>query len=284
MVSIVLPESLHVYRCHPGKQQQQQHLQRGGPNARACSLRNMFTKQQDDSHCLAQRNWGLCLVNAVRADELAMHHRRIPEKKKGKRVSFNLEANQVLLFAVFVDPTPSIDLWWSREEMNSSQREGKLDAVVKESAHEYCRAYDRAHRQVHTVRKLTTANLGDVVKGLALGYQGLEHYSTSTAQRKQAIRSHALSVIAFQRDNKIGSDSLGWDDSSHHSCSGSSRSSRSTVNTHSTTHHINLARMVRYHSAKLSAGDRHFAAAMGKAHHMAATWANDEKHACTAAA
>jgi hypothetical protein len=147
--------------------------------------------------------------------------------------------------------------------------------VVKESAHEYCRAYDRAHRQVHTARKLTTANLGDVVKGLALGYQGLEQYSTFTTQRKKAIRNHVLSVIAFQRDSKSGSDFLGLDDSSHRSCSGSSSS---TVNTHSTTRHVKLERMVRYHSAKLSAGDRHFAAAMGKAHHMAATRADDEKH------
>jgi hypothetical protein len=193
MASIVFPESLHVYRCHPGKQQQQQHL-------------------------------------------------------------------------------------------HLSHWDGKLDAVVKESVHEYCRAFERANRQVHSARKLTTANLADLVTGLALGYHGLEHYSTFTTQRKQAIRSHVLSVIAFQRDNKSGSDFLGLDDSSHRSCSGSSRSSSSTVNTHSTTHHINLARVVRYHAAKLSAGDRHFAAAMGKAHHMAVTLADDDKHACTAAA
>jgi hypothetical protein len=274
MMSIILPGSLYVHRHHPGKQQ---HLPCEGPSI-GCSLWNKLTKLRDASNRSAHCNRRLRLVTVVPA-ELDMHHEITAEQRKCKHVSFNMEANHIHLSAALVDPTdesiPAIELWWSSEEMNSSHWDGKLDAVVKESVQEYRRAFERAHRQVHTARKLTTANLGDVVKGLALGYQGLEQYSTFTTQRKKAIRNHVLSVIAFQRDSKSGSDFLGLDDSSHRSCSGSSSS---TVNTHSTTRHVKLERMVRYHSAKLSAGDRHFAAAMGKAHHMAATRADDEKH------
>jgi hypothetical protein len=57
--------------------------------------------------------------------------------------------------------------------------------VVKESAHEYCRTYERARRQVHTSRKLDAANLEHHVTGLALGHRGLEHYSAVTAAQRK---------------------------------------------------------------------------------------------------
>jgi hypothetical protein len=271
MSSIVLPDALRVHRRHPGKHQQ--HLHRGGPNTGRCSLWSKVTKLQDASNRLAQkRNRRLRVVNAVPDG-------RISEQKKCKRVSFKVDANQVHLFVTLVDPTthesiPAVELWRSREEIQSGLCTGKLEALLKESAQAYCRAYERAHRQVHISRKLTATNLCDLVKGLALGHRGLELHSAFTAQRKKAIRHHVSSVIAFHRDNKSGSVSLGLDDSSHCSCSSSHSSS--TFNSNSTTGRVHLERTVRYYSAKLSAGDRHFAFALGKAHFMAATCANDE--------
>jgi hypothetical protein len=180
----------------------------------ARSMWSKFTSQR----CLA-------VIDSV-PDECDMHHGILSVKKQRKHVSFYLEAYQVQLIARI-----AIDLWWSPEEMYSSRRDDKLDAVVKESAHEYCRANERARRQVHTSCKLDAANLEHLVKGLARGYRGLEHYSAVAAvQRKLAVRDHALSVVQCHRDSKSGFLSKSLDDSSKHSCS-SSRSGSSTVHT-----------------------------------------------------
>jgi hypothetical protein len=212
-------------------------------------------------------------------DECNTIHGILPTNNQRKRVCFILEANQVQFIAGCTDAikgsVASIDLWWSSEEMNSSHRDGKLDALVKESAHEYCQAFERARRQVHTVHKLTTANLADLVRGLALGYRGLEHCSAAAAtQRKLAVRDHVLSVVQCYRDSKSGALSKCLDDSSKHSCS-SSRSG-STVDTANSTRHVHLKCTVRNQSTKLSAGNRHFAAALGRAEHLAASVEEDK--------
>jgi hypothetical protein len=212
-------------------------------------------------------------------DECNTIHGILPTNNQRKRVCFNLETNQVQFIAGCTDAikgsVASIDLWWSSEEMNSSHRDGKLDALVKESAHEYCRAFERARRQVHTVHKLTTANLADLVRGLALGYRGLEHCSAVAAtQRKLAVRDHVLSLVQCHRDSKSGALSKCLDDSSKHSCS-SSRSG-STVDTANSTRHVHLECTVRNQSTKLSAGNRHFAVALGWAEHLAASVEDDK--------
>jgi hypothetical protein len=204
--------------------------------------------------------------------EYNANRRKTLKSKRRKRVCFNLEANQVQLITSLVDPTngtiSAIDLWWSSEEMHASRCDGKLDAVTQESAHDYCRAYERAHRQVHTARKLSSANLAELVTGLALGHRGLEQ--NCSTKRKCAIYSHVASVIQCHRDNMVASfDSLeGSSKHSHGSTLSGSTLSGST--THSPTRNISLDRMVRNHSAKLSAGNRHFAVALGRAQHLAA--------------
>jgi hypothetical protein len=156
-----------------------------------------------------------------------------------------------------------------------------LAAAVESSVQDYCRAFERAHRQVHTDRKLTAAYLTELVAGLALGHRGLEQYGAAPAKRKHAIREHVMSVVKCHRDKLNGASSSSLDDnSSNHSrhSAGSHRSHRShrsnataaTANTSFSNTNNSLERTVRNHSAKLSAGSRHFAAAMGKAEHLAA--------------
>jgi hypothetical protein len=291
MVWTVLPVSLLVHhRLYPEGKLAEQMLCRGTTVERrlpmgGCSLlRNKLVQLQASNRSATVHHRGLHkLTSTVPANsKLDIPHGIIPEPKKRKRVSFNLEANQVQIFVRSSDlalgSIPVIELWWSSEELLSNRCNGKLDALVKESVHQYCRAYDRAHCQVHTERKLSTANLAALVRGLALGYRGLEHYSAVAAvtQRKLSVRDHVLSVVQCHRDHFSEASFHAMEDSSHGSGT-SNRSCGSTVSTHTTTGCVHLERTVRYHSAKLSAGDRHFAFALGKAHFMAATTcANDE--------
>jgi hypothetical protein len=254
------------------------------PSIAGGSLRDKFAKFKDASFRLTRQSSGLHLAETGIPAELDTHHRIIPQNKPRKSVSIDLQRNQVELVIGFAGDTTisAMELWWSSEELNSSRCDGKLAAAVEASAQDYCRAFERAHRQVHTDRKLTAAYLTDLVTGLSHGHRGLEQYGAAPAKRKNAIREHVMSVVKIHRDKQhaLSSNSLDDNSSNHSSHSlGSNRSSRSqrshttaatTATVSSSNHHNSLERMVRNHSAKLSAGNRHFAAAMGKAEHLAA--------------
>jgi hypothetical protein len=258
MVSTLLRNSLDQKASTSNVRHHLDKPQRG--NAVQPIARSMWSKLMSQ-RCLE-------VIDSV-PDECDTHHRILSVNKQRKHVSFNLEANQVQLIA-----TIAIDLWWSPEEMHASRRDDKLDAVVKESAHEYCRVYERARRQVHMARKLDAANLEHLVTGLAFGYRGLEQYSAVTAtQRKLAVHDHVMSVVQCHRDSKSGALSNSLDDSSKHS---SCSSGSSTVRTPDSTRRVNLERTVRNQSTKLSAGNRHFATALGRAEHLAAAWDDDK--------
>jgi hypothetical protein len=279
---------------HCGAEKQPSHLtmQRRGSNGGGSSqlrpilsggsLRDKFAKFKDASFRLTRQSSGLHLAETGIPAEYDTHHRTIPQNKPRKRVSFDLQRNQVeLIIGLMGDTTiTAMELWWSSEELNSSRCDGKLAAAVESSAQDYCRAFERAHRQVHTDRKLTAAYLTELVTGLSCGHRGLEQYGAAPAKRKHAIREHVMSVVKCHRDKKLNASSSNSldDNSSHHSIHslGSQRSSRSnaTAATAATSHtnqnNHSLERTVRNHSAKLSAGNRHFAAALGKAEHLAA--------------
>jgi hypothetical protein len=265
MLWILVPESLAMHR-YSDKQ-----LRIGRPRTRGHFLWNKLTKRNDASNRSTRSGKD---VDGVPAEYDAKQQPWLA-RKQSKCVSFNLEANIIYHLS---DPThasiPTFDLWWSPKEIDSSIRNEKFVASVNESVREYCRAHERAQAQVHKDRKLSSANLAELMTGLSLGHHGLELYNAAaTATHKLAVRNHVGSVIQCYRDNMNGGCSHGLDDwntrndLSHGSC-GSNRSG----NDHNATRHSSVERIVRNHSAKLSAGHRHFSAALGKADHMAAIW------------
>jgi hypothetical protein len=154
-------------------------------------------------------------------------------------------------------------IWWTLDELNASRSDGHVTAMTDSSIQKYVSAFEQAKRQVHTCRKLSSDALKDLVKGLAKGYLGLETMSNNT-KRIESIRDHVVSVVKFYRDQSKSNNPVGLNDSFH------------SVNSHtstSTNHTNNVIRdqAVRNFAAKLSAGNRHFASAMGNAEHLAAT-------------
>lgn len=220
------------------------------------SLRDKFAKFKEASFQVNRQLSGLQLVENISESE------RRPLETKGsarkRKVRFNTDRNEIRLFNL--PDVPQLELWWNSEELNTSRCDGKLSAAVDPFAQEYCRAYDRAYRQVHADRKLTAAYLTELVKGLDIGCRGLEQYCASN-KRKTMIRDHVVSVVKFYRERSYASFSSLTD--SCHSFDSSSHASGASNS-------CSVERAVRNHSSKLSAGNRHFAVAMGKAERLAA--------------
>jgi hypothetical protein len=171
-----------------------------------------------------------------------------------RNVRFALECNQVRKIEAW--SAPHCELWWTAEELALSRCEGKFAAATDADVQAYIQAFDRAYNQVRGDRKLKAGNLKELVQGLSQGHRGLEQHSSSY-RRKTIIREHVLSVLNCCHDrNNIYNNSF-------------NDSKRSLCSIGSTDAPCCDDRAIRNHSAKLSAGNRHFAAAMGKAERMA---------------
>jgi len=189
-----------------------------------------------------------------------------------KEVTFNLEQNQVFRIKPLCRSEEDKEkFFWVREVLKESKREGKQLTTSDDKAKAYIRAFDSAFRQVHTERKLGSDTLKEIVVGISNGFRGLEqHTCPSSMRRKKMMKEHVLSVVSCYQDEIFGSStfSIGSMGSSHTALS---VSSAGTTRTHSSASASGKSpcKTLRAHASKLSAGNRHFAAAIGKADHMA---------------
>lgn len=226
------------------------------------SWRDKLSKLKDVSFRL-KKNGSVQKIEAGSSAEFfgTAENNNLP--KKQKNVSFASELKHVREFEPLA--VPPGELWWTSEDINLTRSEGKLCAATDAAAQEYFRAFAQACNQVHKDRKLKAEYMQELVQGLAQDYRGLEHYAASS-RRGVSIREHVLSVVNCYHDrSSIYSSSF-----SDSSLSLNSASSHSAGN--ATCYQD---RAVRNQSAKLSAGDRHFAAAMGKADRLASVYKED---------
>lgn len=221
------------------------------------SLKKDTFAKYDDAPLKLPRQMGMLRLLGASASA----HDQPPQQKfpQRKRLTFHCQNNVVFVVERF--NVPQAELWWSNEEIQASRNMGKICATVEPAALEYCKSFDRAFRQVHTERKLSAAYLSDLVKGLSLGYRGLEQHCASN-ERKNMIREHASSVIKCYEKRGLNNNS---NDSVY---SGNSRSTGSSSSSSSFSS-SSQARNVRNLSTNLSAGNRHFAVALAKAERMA---------------
>lgn len=189
-----------------------------------------------------------------------------------KEVTFNLEQNQVFRVKPLCrSEEDKQKFFWVREVLKESKREGKQLTTSDDKAKAYIRAFDSAFRQVHTDRKLGSDTLKEIVVGISNGFRGLEqHTCPSSMRRKKMMKEHVLSVVSCYQDEIFGSStfSIASMGSAHTALSGSSSGTTRTTSSASASGR-SPSKTLRTHASKLSAGNRHFAAAIGKADHMA---------------
>ena len=183
-----------------------------------------------------------------------------------KEVTFNLERNVVHKIKPLCRTEEDKQrFFWVRDELGESRTESKRLTTSDDYVKDYIRAFDSAYRQVHTERKLGSETLRDMVQGMSQGFRGLEqHTCHSAARRKKMMKEHTLSVVNFYHEQTFGSSTFSMGSVGSANTSFSLRSAAASTSSSSNTH-----RVVRNHASKLSAGNRHFAAAIGKADRLA---------------
>jgi hypothetical protein len=154
------------------------------------------------------------------------------------------------------------EIWWTIEELAVCRSEGQILALTDASVKRYLKIYEQAQHQVHTDRKLSSETLKELVACLSKGYLGLEA-QFNTNLRIESIRNHVVSVVRYHREQSSGSCMVNLNESF------SSQSSFSSNAPNNSNSDDIRRRNVRHYSAKLSTGNRNFAAAMGNAEYFA---------------
>jgi hypothetical protein len=227
------------------------------PITRNNSMRDKLTKFKDASFRRSMR-----FTNGSKHDSFSdqlnnSFHLSGPFKRK---VCFaHSTENEIHEIESFRD-IPKAEIWWSMEELASSRSQGQVQALTDSSVQRYITVFDQAQRQVHIDRKLPSDCLRELVKYLTKGYLGLEgQYNTEA--RIESIRDHVASVVRYYREQLHDESNM----------TSFSESSQSSVITSPTCGNDVRDRNVRNYASKLSAGNRHFAVAMGNAIYLASS-------------
>lgn len=154
------------------------------------------------------------------------------------------------------------EIWWTMDELVAFRAAGQVELLGDRAIQKYVSDFDQAKREVFTNRKLSSECMRELVTGLSKGFLGLEALLRCN-QRTESIRDYVVSVVRFFRESSRGEGTIHLNDSIG---SFGSQNSYSISNLNLSVRDQN----VRKYAANLSAGNRHFARAMGNAEYLAA--------------
>ena len=241
-----------------------QHVQRAGSGNSVfkgtVSLKDKLSKFKDAAFL---RN--LSNSSTSKLDSLSDHMRtsiHICDLANKRQVRFAKSTENIIYEIEPLSDLQKEDIWWTMDELSASRSKVQVASLTDKSVQNYVSVFDQAKQEVFTSRKLSSEIMRELVTGLAKGYLGIEAMVRNN-QRGESIRDYVVSVVRYFREQSIGESTLHFHDSV---CSFSSQNSNSTSNFNSSVRDYN----VRKYAANLSAGNRHFARAMGNAEYLAA--------------
>jgi hypothetical protein len=230
-----------------------------GSNIRINSFRDKLSKFKDSSFRRSMKfTKGSKMDSFSEQLNNSSHFPAVSEKRK---VTFAKSRENVVHEIEACLDLPKKDIWWTAEELTESRSKGHILALTDPCVKKYILTYDEAQREVHTRRKLSSDQLKELVHLLSKGYLGLEALF-NTSVRVEAIRDHVVSVVRFYRELSLENSAMNFNESF------SSQSSCSIIALNANTYEVR-SRNVRNHSSKMSASNRHFAAALGNAEYLA---------------
>jgi hypothetical protein len=230
-----------------------------GSNIKINSLRDKLSKFKDSSFRRSMKFSKGSKMDSF--SEYMNNSSQFPVRSEKRKVTFAKRSENVIHEIETRLDLPKKDIWWTTEELTESRSQGHILALTDPAVKKYIRTYDEALQEVHTTRKLSSDHLKDLVHLLSKGFLGLEAlYNTSA--RIVAIRNHVVSVVRFYREQALDSSTSNFNESF------SSQSSCSIIALNANTYDMRN-RNVRNFSSKMSASNRHFAAALGNAEYLA---------------
>jgi hypothetical protein len=203
--------------------------------------------------------------SSSKLDSLSDHTRnsiRITDVIAKRQVSFAKSSENKVYEIESLSMLRKDDIWWSIDELVAFRAKGQMASLGNWTVQKYVADFDQAQREVLTSRKLSSESMRELVTGLAKGYLGLETLLRIN-QRSESIRDHVVSVVRFFRE------ASGLESTIHLNDSVSSFSSQNSNSKFIFNLHVR-DQNVRKYAANLSAGNRHFARAMGNAEYLAA--------------
>jgi hypothetical protein len=230
-----------------------------GSNIRISSFRDKLSKFKDSSFRRSMK-----FTKGSKMDSFSEHMNNSSHctvVTKMRKVTFAKSSENAVHEIEACSDLPKKDIWWTSEELTESRTRGHIVAPTDPSVKKYILTYDEAQREVHTKRKLSSDHLKELVHHLSKGHLGLEALF-NTNVRLEAIRDHVISVVRFYREQSLDNSAMNFNESF------SSQSSCSIIAINNSSYEIR-SRNVRNHSSKISANNRHFAAALGNAEYLA---------------